>query len=138
MYWCKDKTDKKDIQICCIGAQIYNYQKYAENHQNELPINAKLYQEMNEPRHVCLVQFISNPLESKLKDEYKRAYIEEIRNNNKSEQELDWIPRWLLPIDRSLQYFYQQLKSLTNNDVNNVIKDNPDDDIFPACMTSPW
>ena len=33
---------------------------------------------MNEPKHVKLVQFERNPPESKLEDECKKAYIEDL------------------------------------------------------------
>ena len=44
---------------------------------------------MNEPKHVRIVQYICNPLEPELKDQCEKAYIEEISNKNKSEQESD-------------------------------------------------
>ena len=74
----KDKKDKKDFQICPIGAQIYNVKQYAEDHQEEMAINAAMYREINEHKHVRLVQLDRNPPESELEDECKKAYIEDL------------------------------------------------------------
>ena len=74
----KDKKDKKDFQICCIGAQIYNVKQYADDHPEEMAVNAAMYREMNEPKHVRLVQLDRNPSEFELEDECEKAYIEDL------------------------------------------------------------
>ena len=74
----KDKKDKKDFQICRIGAQIYNVKQYTDQHPEEMAINATMYREINEPKHVRLVQLDRNPSEFELEDECEKAYIEDL------------------------------------------------------------
>ena len=51
-----------------------------------MAINAAMYREMNEPKHVCYVQFVRNPPKSKLEDERKKAYIEDIITTTKNSE----------------------------------------------------
>ena len=74
----KDIKDKKDYLVCRIAAQIYNVNKYAEDHPEEMSVNAEMYQEMNEPKHVRLVQLDRNPPDSELEDECEKAFIEDL------------------------------------------------------------
>merc|ERR1712115_117077 len=64
----KDKTDKKDMQVCCIGAQIYHVAKYAKTHKDEMEMNAAMYEGMNTPKHVKYVNFKYKPPLSELED----------------------------------------------------------------------
>ena len=41
-------------------------------------------------------------------------------------------------MDRPLRYFYQRIKSKTNNVVNNKRTDNPEDNTSPERKISPW
>ena len=43
-------------------------------YKDEVALNALLYNEMNEPKHVCIVQYEHNILETELKDACKKAY----------------------------------------------------------------
>ena len=57
-------TDKKDLQICQIGAQMYHYTKYVDKHKEEEALNATFFQEINEPKHAQLVQNERNSSDS--------------------------------------------------------------------------
>ena len=85
----KDKTDKNDIQVCQIEAQIYHYLQYAKKHKEEVALNALLYKDMNEPKHVCLVQSKRNPPISEFEDVCEQAYIEELNTYNDLDQEFN-------------------------------------------------
>ena len=78
----KDAKDKKDFQICRIAAQIYNVNKYAVDHPAEMSVNAEMYRDMNEPKHVRLVQLDRNPPDSELEDACEKAYIEDLTPMN--------------------------------------------------------
>ena len=78
----KDKTDKKDMQICRIGAQIYHVTKYAKQHKDEMEVNAAMYEGMNTPKHVKFVKIKNNPPSSELEDACEKQFIAELHNDN--------------------------------------------------------
>ena len=83
----KDKTDKKDMQICCIGAQIYHVAKYAEQHKDEMEVNAAMYAGMNTPKHVKFVKIKNNPPSSELEDACEKQFIAELHNNDEMDHD---------------------------------------------------
>ena len=79
----KKNTDKKDLQICWIGAQIHHYNKYAKTYPKEVTFNAALYWEMNEAKFVILVELLNqtnitknDQLDKALLDKCKDTYFE--------------------------------------------------------------
>ena len=81
----KDKTDKKDMQVCRIGAQIYHVAKYAEKNKEEMEVNAAMYEGMNTPKHVKYVNKFCKPLSSDLEDACEKEFMAELH----SEEEMD-------------------------------------------------
>ena len=83
----KDKTDKKDMQVCRIGAQIYHVAKYAETHKDEMEVNAAMYEGTNTPKHVKYVKINNNPPLSELKDACEKEFIADLHNKEEMDQD---------------------------------------------------
>lgn len=113
---------------------------------------------MNEPKHVCIVQYQWNPPESELKDVCKKAYIKELSNNNNLDQESNWIASQLPTKDWALYSLYQKLKSKfslvsppipsfyeqckrknkVKQKINNISLTELRSQILPNCKWTPW
>ena len=83
----KDKTDKKDMQVCCIGAQIYHVAKYAEKHKEEMEVNAAMYEGMTTPKHFKYVNKFCKPTSSELEDACEKEFIADLHNKEEMEQD---------------------------------------------------
>ena len=83
----KDKTDKKDVQVCCFGAQMYHCMEYAKKHEEEVALNAAMYEGMNTPKQMKYVNYKCNSSLSELKDACEHEFIADLHNDEDSDQD---------------------------------------------------
>ena len=82
----KDKTDKKDVQVYCFGAQMYHCMEYAKKHEEEVALNAAIYESMNTPKHMKYVNYKCKPPLLELEDTCKHEFIADLQNDEESDQ----------------------------------------------------